>query len=227
MLRSVRALLTPTTARLWHGLTAVVAVGALGLQAVLTVSGAAYAPADLPPLWPRVGQTLSYFTIQSVALVAVAAVLLTRDPVRDGRGFRWLRVSGLGGIVVTGLVHYFLLAPLFHGTGWVAVCDKLLHWAVPLLAVGGWLLFGPSPRLDGRTLRTAFVWPLAWLGWTLVVGQVTGWVPYEFLDAGVIGWPTVGGTVAALLVLFVVLLVALRQLERVLPMLGSTPPDTA
>jgi hypothetical protein len=29
--------------------------------------------------------------------------------------------------------------------GWHAVCDKLLHIAVPLLAIIGWLIFG-SPR---------------------------------------------------------------------------------
>ena len=43
-----------------------------------------------------------------------------------------------------------------------------------------------------REAAYALAWPVAWLCWTLVVGQVDGWVPYPFLDAGEEGWGAVG-----------------------------------
>ena len=48
----------------------------------------------------------------------------------------------------------------------------------------------------------ALAWPVAWLGWTLVIGQVDGWVPYPFLDAGEEGWGAVGIACAGITILF-------------------------
>ena len=49
------------------------------------------------------------------------------------------------------------------------------------------------------------IWPLAWLLYTLIVGGITGWYPYFFLDLGETG---PGGValycVAILILLFVV-----------------------
>ena len=82
--------------------------------------------------------------MQSNILVLVSTVPLARVPSYDG---------GPGGccgpprsrIAVTGLVHWFLLRPLLHLHGADLVADKLLHLAVPLLAVVGWLSSGRAP----------------------------------------------------------------------------------
>ncbi|MBB6626662.1 Pr6Pr family membrane protein [Nocardioides sp. KIGAM211] len=170
-------------ARRWHLVTAVVAVAALLLQLVLVVSGSAVlAEQDPPGLALRLGRFASYFTIQSNLLVAVAAITLARDPARDGAGWRVLRLAGVVGIAVTGLVHFVLLRPLLDLDGADYVADKLLHVAVPLLAVVGWVLLGPRPRASVRTAALALLWPLAWLAWTLAVGALSGWYPYPFLD---------------------------------------------
>ena len=172
-----------TWARRWHAVTAVVAVAALLLQLVLVVSGSAVlAEQDPPGLALRLGRFASYFTVQSNLLVAVAAITLARDPARDGAGWRVLRLAGVVGIAVTGLVHVVLLRPLLDLDGADYVADKLLHVAVPLLAVVGWVLLGPRPRASVRTAALALLWPLAWLAWTLAVGALSGWYPYPFLD---------------------------------------------
>ena len=62
------------------------------------------------------------------------------------------------------------------------VADKMLHMVVPALAFAGWAIFGPRPRIDWREIRLAILWPLAWLAETLVVGGLSGWYPYPFLD---------------------------------------------
>lgn len=170
-------------ARHWHALTASVAVTALVLQLALVVPGAAVLDETDPPgLALRLGRLVSYFTIQSNLLVAAAALTLMRDPSRDGAGWRVVRLAGLVGITVTGIVHFLLLRPLLDldGASWVA--DKLLHVAVPLVAVTGWAAFGPRPRVTGRVVALALAWPVLWLTWTLAVGGWTGWYPYPFLD---------------------------------------------
>ena len=196
-----------THARRWHALTAVVAVGALTLQLVLVVTGyGALLDEEQPGLGIRLGRLVSYFTIQSNVLVAAGAITLARDPARDGAGWRVLRLAGLVGITVTGLVHFFLLRPLLDLHGWSYVCDKLLHMVVPALAIIGWAVFGPRPRVSGRAIAWALAWPVAWTAWTLAVGGVTGWFPYPFLDFDEKGWASVlvvcGGITALFLALF-------------------------
>lgn len=160
------------------------ALVALVLQLALVVQGGRVLDevGEPPGLGIRLGRLVSYFTIQSNLLVAVTTAQLAQDPARDGPVWRVLRVAGLVGIAVTGVVHFLLLRPLLDLDDADYAADKLLHMAVPLLAVLGWALFGPRPRISTRDVAQAICWPLAWLAWTLAVGAVTGWYPYPFLD---------------------------------------------
>lgn len=209
---------TRSRARALHLVVAVVAVAALVLQGALVVSGASVlAETEVPPLLTRLGRLVSYFTIQSNLLVAVTAVQLARDPVRDGSLWRVVRVAAVVGITVTGLVHFLLLRPLLDldGANWLA--DKMLHMVVPVLAVAAWVAAGPRPRAPWRTALAALVWPVAWLGWTLAVGAATGWYPYPFLDVGAEGAAAVAMTCAAVTVVFVALAAGLSALDRRMP----------
>ncbi len=175
--------MTIRSARLWHGLTAVVAIAALVLQLALVLNGGRVLDeTDQPDLWVRLVRFFAYFTIQSNILVAVTATQLARDPVRDGAAWRVVRLAAVVGITVTGVVHFFLLRPLLDldGADWLA--DKLLHMAVPVVAVIGWALFGPRPRVELREVKLAICWPFAWLAVILVAGGLSGWYPYPFLD---------------------------------------------
>ena len=68
-------------ARLWHALTALIAVVAVVFQLVLVIQGNAILDEQNPPgLATRVGRFVSYFTIQSNLLIAIAAISLARDP---------------------------------------------------------------------------------------------------------------------------------------------------
>jgi hypothetical protein len=172
-----------TWARRWHALTALVAIGALVLQLVLVIQGGRVLDEHTRPDLPiRLLRLVAYFTIQSNLLVAIAATQLARDPARNGRGWRVLRLAGVAGIAVTGLVHFVLLRPLLDLEGADYLADKLLHMAVPVLAVAGWAAFGPRPRVTTREIGLALIWPFAWLAEALIVGGLSGWYPYPFLD---------------------------------------------
>lgn len=169
--------------RLWAALTVITGVVAVLLQLVLVIIGGGAVSEESPaPLGIRLWRLVSYFTIQSNLLVIVTVASLIRKPTHDGPRWRVLRLDGLIMIMVTGLVHWFLLRPLSTLSGWSALADTLLHILVPVLAVLGWLVFGPRPRITPATVAWSLVWPVAWLVYTVVVGAVTGWYPYPFLD---------------------------------------------
>ncbi len=204
-----------TAARAWHLLTAVVALVALVLQLVLVVRGdAILVDHDPPNLAQRLVRFFAYFTIESNLLVLVTTAQLARDPTYDGPRWRVVRVAAVSGITVTGLVHWFLLRPLLHLDGADLVADKLLHLVVPILAVLGWLLFGPRPRIDWPVCLRAAVWPVGWLAVMLVSGAVTGWYPYPFLDHREHGWGHVVVVCVGIFVLFFALFAGLREYDR-------------
>lgn len=218
--------MTPARARSVHLVVAVVAWAAVVLQLVLVLLGSAVLVEEDPPgRAESVYRFFAYFTIQSNLLVALTSTVLARDPALDRPGWRVARLAGLVGITVTGLVHFFLLRPLLDldGADWVA--DKLLHMVVPVLALAAWAVVGPRPRIGVREAAYALCWPLAWLVWTLVVGEVDGWVPYPFLDADAEGWAAVAVVSVGITALFLLLFGAFGWLDRRLAAVPAPRPE--
>jgi len=209
---------TARTARSWHLLTAVVAWVALLLQLVLVIRGSVVLDDAAPPgLSTRLIRFVSYFTILTNLLVALTTTTLALGQNRYPTWWKVLRLNAIVGITVTGLVHWFLLRPLLdlHGADWLA--DKLLHVLVPLLAVAGWVVFGPRGMAERRLLLTSLAYPVGWLAYTLVRGAVTGWYPYPFLDVGLHGYAGALAACAGVAVLFVALTWGFIAADRRLP----------
>ena len=169
----------------------------------------------------RLVRLFSYFTILSNLLVAVVAGLLVLDPRRDGRVFRVARLDGVVCIAVTGIVYVTVLRGVSALTAAGQLSNALLHYVCPPLCVLVWLLTGPRPRIDARTLAWTPLAPLAWVAYTFVRGAVVGWYPYPFLDVTLHGH---AGALAATLVVAVLLLVLAGVADRTLP---PEPGDTA
>ena len=185
-------------ARAWHALTVALIVAALVVQDDIAIR----AP-SLPPghaigtlagvhLSGRLVRVASFFTIQSNLLVAITSALLAANPNRDGRIWRVLRVDALVGITVTGIVYSTVLARMHEPKGWEQTStNAVFHYVVPVLAVVGWLAFGPRPRVDRATVAWSLVWPLLWFGYTLVHGELSAWYPYPFVSVTEHGYPRV------------------------------------
>jgi hypothetical protein len=202
-------------ARAWHLLTALVAAVALALQLVLVIDGGRVLEETHPPsMTLRLLRFVAYFTIQGNILVLVSTAFLVRDRAYGDPRRRVLRTAAMTGIIVTGLVHWFLLRPLLdlHGADFLA--DKLLHVVVPILALTGWLVFGPRPTMTWAASLRATVWPLAWLLVILVQGGVSGWYPYPFLDHREHGWDHVVVVSVGIFVLWFALLVGQHAYDR-------------
>jgi hypothetical protein len=181
--------------RAWHTFVAALVVAALAVQiwiawdvpahpaghAVGTLAGTA--------LLGRLVRVFSFFTIQSNVLAAIVSVQLARHPARDGAGWRVLRLAGLFGISVTGIVYSTVLARMHEPHGWKQIStNTVFHYVVPLAMVICWLLAGPRPRITGRVVGLALLWPVAWLGYCMAFGAGTGWYPYPFVDVTTHGY---------------------------------------
>ncbi|MCW6003995.1 Pr6Pr family membrane protein [Micromonospora sp. CPCC 205371] len=205
-------------ARLWQAILFAVVATAFVAQLILVLRGSTDVNATNGQSPARTGTRVvnlfSFFTIQSNLLVLAAAATLAADPARDGRCWRVLRLVGLLGITITGIVYTTVLAgdrPLHGIEVWL---NTAFHYFRPAWTVVGWLLFGPRPRITWVVVAWAFAWPAAWIGYTMVRGAVTGWYPYPFLDAAALGYPVALRNVAGVLVIALAIAAVLRYLDQ-------------
>lgn len=204
--------------RFWYAALFAVVLASLVVQTVLVVQGGTdvsaseAAPAGLAV---RLVRLASYFTIQSNVLVLAVSLLLMLRPGRGSPLLRVLHLDALLGIAVTGLVFAIVLAPLIDPQGVAAAVNAGLHVVSPIAAVLGWILVGPRGWVDRQVIGRAFLWPVAWIAYTLAHGALTGWYPYPFLDVAELGYPRSLLNIAVVLaVAFALALVALRVDRR-------------
>lgn len=202
-------------ARVLHGVVALAALAGIGLELAAAISGGAGAA---PTHVERFVRLFSYFTIDANILVGGVCALLAFRPLHDGPLFRTLRLTGVLSIAVTGIVFHTVLAGLRELTPSGQLANFLLHTVTPAVAVLGWLIAGPRPRIDPATIiGKAVLLPLAWIVYTFAPGAFVGWYPYPFMDVAALGFGQAAVNAAMVAVVFLVLAFGLRLLEKRLP----------
>ncbi len=215
-------------ARSWHGAIAVLVLAALTVQLWIAVRVPGSPPAHLvgtlagAPAGGRIVRVLSFFTVQSNILSGCTSAQLARKPDRDGRVWRSVRLASLFGITVTGIVYARVLAKIHEPHGWQETfTNDVFHYAVPGMMFLGWLVFGPRPRIEGRTIALALLWPLAWVAYTLLHGAISSWYPYPFVDVITHGYATVALNSGLVVVVLAVVTMLFWLGDRRLPPSGS------
>ncbi len=211
-----------TWAPRFHLMTFVAAMVALILQLVLVAEGhAVLDESSRPDAATRILRYCSYLTIWSNALVAWSEGTLAFGRDRDTQVWRALRLDAVVICFGGGVVHFFFLRPLLDLDGADLLADKLLHLVVPLLAVAGWVLFGPRGRASRSDLVPFLVVPVGWLLCTLVRGALVDWYPYPFIDVGEHGYGVVLLNVLGVTALMLTFAVVAVVVDRRLP--GERP----
>ena len=169
----------PATVRkasaLWNSATFIAVATGLIWQLFLSIQGHTVlvdAQGNTPGTVTRVIRYFSYFTVQSNILVAAMALTLALNPARTGRIWCVLRLEALFGIAVTGIIYSTLLRGVVDLHGAAAVTNALLHYVAPVMAVLGWFLFGPRPRITENTLVLSLIWPALYVIYTLIHGAI-------------------------------------------------------
>jgi len=165
-----------------------------------------------------------YFTVQSNIIVGATAALLAVRLDHPSTVFRVFRLAGLIAIAITFVVFHLALAHLQDLRGAAAFADGLLHTVVPVLAVSGWLMFGPRRAISWRIAALAVLFPLCWVAFALVRGALIDFYAYPFIDVRVLGYARVLGNVVLIGLLFFALAAVALTLDRRLPQVAPDGP---
>jgi len=151
-------------------------------------------------------KTLSYFTVLTNLMVAIVTTALLARGTQNTFLTRPSTTSATAVyIAVVGMIYSLLLRAFWEPTGLQLVVDVALHDAVPILYILFWFSYVTKGTLKWIGPVWWLIYPLAYVGWTVLRGLHTGDYPYPFADVNALGYPTVFVNAAMILAGFLVL----------------------
>lgn len=192
----------------YRGLFATASLVAMTSSLVLQIGDAGF----------TVGNFFSYFTYESniAAMVVLFVGALAPEPPDAPARHRRDLVRGAVTLymVITGLVYNVLLAgdDVDVALAWI---DTMVHRIMPIVVLIDWVVDPPAERVRVRQALVWLVFPLAYLPYSLVRGEITGWYPYYFLDPGENGYAQVAVYAVVLAALMALLALAVATLGNV------------
>lgn len=185
---------------MWRGAIAIVGWFALGLQLWLSVSNPAPPGVALSAL-----NYFSFFTILTNILVALSMTFGAAPGTRGAAGFfkrTSVRTALTLYIAVVGAVYFLILRHTWDPQGWQLIADRLLHYAIPFLALLDWIFITPKQGLKPAHALRWLAYPAAYGAYALLRGAMDGFYPYPFLDVSTLGYGQTLINLAALLAVF-------------------------
>lgn len=189
--------------------------GLLGLSAVVTeiiilVGRGRFVPENF----------FSYFTIESnifaAIILLVGAGFLLSKKLTPG-WFEFLRGAAALYMITTGAVFSVLLANLDPSALTALPWDNtVLHYIIPIAMALDWFFDPPRKRIAFKRAMIWFVYPLAYVAYTMIRGALTGWYPYPFLDPTIDGYGKVAIIAIGITITVVVFTGVLLGVQRLL-----------
>jgi hypothetical protein len=131
------------------------------------------------------GVYFGYFTILTNILAAACLSTLVRQA--SDRLIRFTAATAVY-ITVVGIVYTVFLRHIWSPQGMERLADALLHDAMPVCFVLFWLILVPKGKLRWTSLIPWLIYPLAYLGYTLLGGHFGLKYPYPFIDVTELGY---------------------------------------
>lgn len=153
------------------------------------------------------GNFYSYFSVLANLLVAISFLA-------PGELARKVRSGATLYIAMVGLVYELMLRPIWHPEGAAFFASFILHDAVPLAVVAHWLLLREKGILRWSHPFAWLGFPIAYLTYAVLRGELTGWWLYPFIDASTLGHLHAALNAAALIMLFLLLGMAMVMWDR-------------
>ena len=140
----------------------------------------------------RPTEYFAYFSITSAifagVVLLVSGLVLLRGK-SESKRLNIIRLIAVVSMIIVGVVYHALLGdsaldPRDYGYDWPRVPNAIIHTYAPILIVVDYLisLKGPRPKL--RQALWVVIYPLAWLGLSIIRGLSDGWWPYWFINPG-------------------------------------------
>lgn len=149
----------------------------------------------------------SYFTVLCNLLIALCLTFTTLLPGTQVGSFcskLSVETSVALYIFIVGLVYNIALRGIVKLTGLAWLLDNMVHVVVPLLYIAFWLAYKPKGILKWKDGLIWTLFPLFYLVYSMVRGEITGWYPYPFLNAIKLGYPKVIFNVSIIIGVFII-----------------------
>src|ERR1700712_259701 len=173
-------------ARPWFGLTAFLVL--VEIVSTLLVTANDESTFGGSPV-NRALNIFAFFTIDSNLLIGAVCLLLVIRMNRSSTVFAVFRLTGIVGITVTFIVFHTVLSGLLDLESWAAFNNLLQHTVVPIMAIIGWLAFGPRGLTSRTTVWWTIAFPLLYITFTAIRGPLASdWYPYPFADVHALGY---------------------------------------
>jgi len=184
--------------------------GLLGLSAIVTEIATIVAQGNWQPT-----NFFSYFTIEAntIAFIVflVSAFFVFAD--KKSTTLDFFRGASTFFMVVTGIVFAVLLSGIEGATLTAAPWDNIvLHYLVPIAVALDWIVDPPSQRVSFKKALLWLLFPLTYLGYSLIRGPIVDWYPYPFLNPANGGYGQVAVTSIVILVVGLVLVYVVSHL---------------
>lgn len=150
----------------------------------------------------------SYFTILTNIIVAVSfTIVYVRDISTEGSFFARPKTLTAVTVYITivGLIYNIILRFLWVPQGWDRVADELLHLLMPIVFIIFWLKFVPKQNIAWKNVLPWTIYPLAYLGYTLLRGPSAQWYPYPFINVTTLGYNQVFINSAGITAVFIII----------------------
>lgn len=159
---------------------------ALIAQFVLMINNA------VVPMGETIIRFFSFFTILTNLIVAVSLTSMLFFP-RSVMGVFFSRTEYFTAntvyIVIVCMVYNIVLRSLWAPQGLQKLVDELLHSVIPVLYLLLWLFFVPKRTLEWKDLIGWLAYPVLYIIYTIVRGELSGFYPYPFINVTDIGYP--------------------------------------
>jgi len=170
----------------------------------------------------RPTEYFAYFSITSAIFAGVVLLvsgLVLLQGKSESERLNIVRLIAVVSMIIVGVVYHALLGdsaldPRDYGYDWPRVPNAIIHTYAPILIVLDYLisLKGPRPKL--RQALWVVIYPLAWLGLSIIRGLSDGWWPYWFInpgsEGGVVGMLTYIAVIAAAFIVLGFIVLGLR-----------------
>jgi hypothetical protein len=161
-----------------------------------------------------------FFTILTNILVATSFTMVYLKGISENGHFltrpKTLTATAVY-ITIVGLIYNVILRFQWAPQGLAKLVDELLHSVIPVLFIFFWIKFVPKQSIQWKNILPWLIYPLVYLGYTLLRGSFAAWYPYPFINVTDLGYSKVlinSAMVTAAFVVIAVLFAGIAKMMR-------------
>ena len=192
----------PSSTKTYAAIGAIISWLALAMQLYLIIQN------RVTTIPETVIRYFSFFTILTNILVAISFTSVYLNGIGQKKSFftqpKTLTATVVY-ITIVGIIYNTILRFIWVPQGWDMVVNELLHLIIPIAFIIFWIKFVPKQNMEWKNILPWLVYPIIYLGYTLLRGATAQWYPYPFVDVVKLGYNKVLINSAMVTVVFIVI----------------------